>query len=132
METGGLKEVANPAGCFGNRAENAPGSVVCACMEGNRPIMVEVQALVAKTPYGMPRRTAVGFDYNRVNMLLAILERRLGMDFGNFDAYLNVVGGMKITEAFGRPCRCGSAGIELPQQARAARCAGGGRSGAYR
>ena len=98
-ETGGLKEVANPAGLFlENRAENAPGSVVCACMEGNRPIMVEVQALVAKTPYGMPRRTAVGFDYNRVNMLLAILERRLGMDFGNFDAYLNVVGGMKITE----------------------------------
>lgn len=99
MELGGLKEVANPAGLFlENRAENAPGSVVCACMEGNRPIMVEVQALVAKTPYGMPRRTAVGFDYNRVNMLLAILERRLGMDFGNFDAYLNVVGGMKITE----------------------------------
>ena len=99
METGGLKEVANPAGLFlENRAENAPGSVVCACMEGNRPIMVEVQALVAKTPYGMPRRTAVGFDYNRVNMLLAILERRIGMDFGNFDAYLNVVGGMKITE----------------------------------
>lgn len=99
METGGLKEVTNPAGLFlENRAENAPGSVVCACMEGNRPIMVEVQALVAKTPYGMPRRTAVGFDYNRVNMMLAILERRLGMDFGNFDAYLNVVGGMKITE----------------------------------
>ena len=99
MEAGGLIEVANPAGLFlENRAENAPGSVVCACLEGNRPIMVEVQALVAKTPYGMPRRTAVGFDYNRVNMLLAILERRLGMDFGNFDAYLNVVGGMKITE----------------------------------
>lgn len=99
MEAGGLVEVANPAGLFlENRAENAPGSVVCACLEGNRPIMVEVQALVAKTPYGMPRRTAVGFDYNRVNMLLAILERRLGMDFGNFDAYLNVVGGMKITE----------------------------------
>ena len=99
MEAGGLIEVANPAGLFlENRAENAPGSVVCACLEGNRPIMVEVQALVAKTPYGMPRRTAVGFDYNRVNMLLAILERRMGMDFGNFDAYLNVVGGMKITE----------------------------------
>ena len=99
MEAGGLIEVANPAGLFlENRAENAPGSVVCACLEGNRPIMVEVQALVAKTPYGMPRRTAVGFDYNRVNMLLAILERRLDMDFGNFDAYLNVVGGMKITE----------------------------------
>lgn len=99
MEAGGLIEVDNPAGLFlENRAENAPGSVVCACLEGNRPIMVEVQALVAKTPYGMPRRTAVGFDYNRVNMLLAILERRMGMDFGNFDAYLNVVGGMKITE----------------------------------
>ena len=71
MESGGLIEVANPAGLFlENRAENAPGSVVCACLEGNRPIMVEVQALVAKTPYG----------------------------FGNFDAYLNVVGGMKITE----------------------------------
>lgn len=99
MEAGGLIEVANPAGLFlENRAENASGSVVCACLEGNRPIMVEVQALVAKTPYGMPRRTAVGFDYNRVNMLLAILERRLGMDFGNFDAYVNIVGGMRITE----------------------------------
>ncbi|PWM79349.1 MAG: DNA repair protein RadA [Phascolarctobacterium sp.] len=99
MEAGGLIEVANPAGLFlENRAENAPGSVVCACLEGNRPIMVEVQALVAKTPYGMPRRTAVGFDYNRVNMLLAILERRLGIDFGNFDAYVNIVGGMRITE----------------------------------
>ncbi len=99
MEAGGLIEVANPAGLFlENRAENAPGSVVCACLEGNRPIMVEVQALVAKTPYGLPRRTAVGFDYNRVNMLLAILERRLGMDFGNFDAYVNIVGGMRITE----------------------------------
>ena len=74
------------------------GSVVCACLEGNRPILVEVQALVAKTPYGMPRRTAVGFDYNRVTMLLAILERRLGMDFGAYDAYVNVVGGMRVTE----------------------------------
>ena len=67
-------------------------------MEGNRPIMVEFQALVAKTPYGMPRRTAVGFDYNRVNMLLAILERRLDLDFSMYDAYVNVVGGMRITE----------------------------------
>lgn len=57
-----------------------------------------MQALVAKTPYGMPRRTAVGFDYNRVTMLLAILERRLGMGFGVYDAYINVVGGMKVTE----------------------------------
>lgn len=60
--------------------------------------MLEVQALVSKTPYGMPRRTAVGFDYNRVNMLLAILEKRLGLDFGIYDAYVNIVGGMKVTE----------------------------------
>lgn len=99
MEAGGLAEVANPAGLFlEDRDEQVAGSVIAACMEGNRPIMAEVQALVAKTPYGMPRRTAVGFDYNRVNMLLAILERRFGMDFGTYDAYVNVVGGMKVNE----------------------------------
>ncbi len=99
MEAGGLQEVANPAGLFlEDRDGEAAGSVIGALMEGNRPIMAEFQALVAKTPYGMPRRTAVGFDYNRVNMLLAILERRLGMDFGAYDAYVNVVGGMKVTE----------------------------------
>ena len=99
MEAGGLQEVTNPAGLFLESRESAvSGSVIGACMEGNRPIMVEFQALVAKTPYGMPRRTAVGFDYNRVNMLLAILERRFGLDFGIYDAYVNVVGGMKVTE----------------------------------
>ena len=99
MEAGGLQEVANPAGLFLESRESAvSGSVIGACMEGNRPIMVEFQALVAKTPYGMPRRTAVGFDYNRVNMLLAILERRFGLDFGIYDAYVNVVGGMKVIE----------------------------------
>ena len=80
------------------RASAVPGSVVCACLEGNRPLLVEMQALVARTPYGMPRRTAVGFDYNRVNMLLAILEKRLGMDFGTQDVYVNVVGGVRVTE----------------------------------
>lgn len=99
MEAGGLAEVANPAGLFlEDRDGEAAGSLIGACMEGNRPIMVEFQALVAKTPYGMPRRTAVGFDYNRVNMLLAILERRLGLNFGMYDAYVNVVGGMRISE----------------------------------
>ena len=99
MEAGGLAEVANPAGLFlEDRDGEAAGSLIGACMEGNRPIIVEFQALVAKTPYGMPRRTAVGFDYNRVNMLLAILERRLGLDFGMYDAYVNVVGGMRISE----------------------------------
>ena len=99
MEAGGLMEVANPAGLFlEDRDGEAAGSVIGACMEGNRPIMVEFQALLAKTPFGMPRRTAVGFDYNRVNMLLAILERRMNMDFGTYDAYVNVVGGMRISE----------------------------------
>lgn len=99
MEAGGLQEVANPAGLFlEDRDGEAAGSVIGACMEGNRPIMVEFQALLAKTPFGMPRRTAVGFDYNRVNMLLAILERSMNMDFGTYDAYVNVVGGMRINE----------------------------------
>lgn len=99
MEAGGLQEVANPAGLFlEDRDGEAAGSVIGACIEGNRPIMVEFQALLAKTPFGMPRRTAVGFDYNRVNMLLAILERRMNMDFGTYDAYVNVVGGMRISE----------------------------------
>lgn len=99
MEETGLVEVTNPSALFLEKKENAvSGSVICACLEGNRPLLVEVQALVARTPYGMPRRTAVGVDYNRVNMLLAILEKRLGMDFGTQDAYVNVVGGLKITE----------------------------------
>ena len=99
MEEHGLSEVANPAGLFlAEREQAVSGSLVCACMEGTRPIMVEIQALVAPTPYGMPRRTAVGFDYNRVNMLLAILEKRLGLDMGTQDAYVNVVGGLKVTE----------------------------------
>lgn len=99
MEAGGLQEVANPAGLFlEEREQEVSGSVITACMEGNRPILTEIQALVARTPFGLPRRTSVGFDYNRVNMLIAILERHFGLDFGTSDAYVNVVGGMKITE----------------------------------
>lgn len=99
MEENGLTQVANPAGLFLEEHKAAvPGAVVTACLEGTRPILVEIQALVAVTPFGMPRRTAVGFDYNRVTMLLAILEKRLGFALGNQDAYVNVVGGMKVTE----------------------------------
>jgi len=99
MEQGGLAEVANPAGLFLESRENeVSGSAVGGCMEGNRPVMVEFQALAARTPYGMPRRTAVGFDYNRVHMLIAVLEKRMGLDFGTCDAYVNVVGGMKVNE----------------------------------
>ena len=100
MEASGLREIDNPSGLFlEKRADDeVPGSLVAAVLEGNRPLLVEIQALVARTPYGLPRRTAVGVDYNRVNMLLAILEKRLGMDFGTQDAYVNVVGGVKIAE----------------------------------
>ena len=99
MEESGLKEIANPSGLFlEKRAAAVPGSVVCACLEGNRPLLVGMQGLVAGTPYGMPRGTAVGFDYNRGNMLLAILEKRLGMNFGTQDVYVNVVGGARVTE----------------------------------
>lgn len=99
MEQGGLTEVSNPAGLFLETRENVvPGSAVGGCLEGNRPVMIEFQALAARTPYGMPRRTAVGFDYNRVNMLIAVLERRMGLDFGAYDVYINVVGGIKVTE----------------------------------
>lgn len=99
MEAGGLQQIDNPAGLFLEDREDATsGSIITACMEGNRPILTEIQALVAKTPFGMPRRTTVGFDYNRINMIIAILERHFGLDFGTYDAYVNVVGGMKITE----------------------------------
>ncbi len=99
MDQGGLTEVSNPAGLFlESRKSEVPGSAVGGCLEGNRPVMVEFQALAARTPYGMPRRTAVGFDYNRVNMLIAVLERRMGLDFGAHDVYINVVGGIKVNE----------------------------------
>jgi DNA repair protein RadA/Sms len=99
MEQGGLTEVSNPAGLFlETREQEVSGSVIGGCLEGNRPVMIEFQALAARTPYGMPRRTSVGFDYNRVNMLIAILERRMGLDFGTYDAYVNVVGGIRVNE----------------------------------
>ena len=99
MEEGGLKEIANPEGLFLEEREQAvTGAVVCGCLEGNRPILTEFQALVSRTPFGLPRRTAVGFDFNRLNMLIAILEKHKGMDFGTYDAYVNVVGGMRVRE----------------------------------
>ena len=99
MEAEGLQEVSNPSGLFLETKEKpVPGSVITATIEGNRPILAEIQALAAHTPFGMPRRTAVGVDYNRVNMLIAILEKRMGMNFGDQDAYVSAVGGMKITE----------------------------------
>jgi DNA repair protein RadA/Sms len=99
MEETGLIEVANPSAVLlSQRPNGAPGSVVMAYMEGFRPILIEVQALVSTTCFGMPRRMAAGFDYNRLIMLMAVLEKRVGILLGNQDAYINAVGGFKITE----------------------------------
>jgi DNA repair protein RadA/Sms len=99
MQGSGLIEVKNPSEYMLNgRPEDEPGSVVAASIEGTRPILVEVQALTSRTSFNMPRRTAAGTDYNRVNLLMAVLEKRLGIQLGDCDAYVNVAGGMRITE----------------------------------
>ena len=95
----GLVEVENPSEyMLSGKPENASGSVVACSMEGTRPILFEIQALVCRTNFGMPRRTAAGTDYNRVNLLMAVLEKRLGMSLGNCDAYVNIAGGIKMNE----------------------------------
>lgn len=99
MRQSGLVEVENPSEyMLSGKPENASGSVVACSMEGTRPILLEIQALVCRTNFGMPRRTAAGTDYNRVNLLMAVLEKRLGMSFGNCDAYVNIAGGIKMNE----------------------------------
>ena len=99
MQGSGLIEVKNPSEYMLNgRPEGEPGSVVSASIEGTRPILVEVQALISRTSFNMPRRTAAGTDYNRVNLLMAVLEKRLGIQLGDCDAYVNVAGGMRVTE----------------------------------
>lgn len=99
MEEDGLAEVKNPSGILlAERPEGAPGSVVLASMEGVRPLLIEIQALVSTTCFGMPRRTAVGFDYNRLILLLAVLEKRVGQMLANQDCYVNAVGGIRIGE----------------------------------
>ena len=99
MRSNGLTEVANPSEYMLNgRPKGASGSVVSCAMEGTRPILVEVQALVCRTNFNMPRRTAAGTDYNRVNLLMAVLEKRLGMSLDSCDAYVNIAGGMRLNE----------------------------------
>ena len=99
MEAEGLREVLNPSEFMLNgRPENASGSVVACSMEGTRPILVEIQALVCHSNFGIPRRQTTGTDFNRVNLLMAVLEKRLGLQMGNCDAYVNIAGGMKIME----------------------------------
>ena len=99
MKQDGLSEVSNPSEfMLQGRLEDASGSITVCLIEGTRPLLVEVQALVSKTNFGMPRRTSNGTDYNRVNLLLAVVEKKTGMYFGECDVYVNVVGGIKVTE----------------------------------
>lgn len=99
MSDKGLREVANPSELFlGERNEKAPGAAVFAGMEGTRPVLVEIQALVAPSTLGTPRRAVVGWDGSRLSMILAVLESHCGVRFGNHDVYLNVAGGYRISE----------------------------------
>ncbi|RZJ18152.1 MAG: DNA repair protein RadA [Brevundimonas sp.] len=99
MGDSGLREVANPSALFlGEGKERAPGAAVFAGIEGSRPVLVEIQALVAPSAYGTPRRAVVGWDSGRLAMLLAVLEARCGLGFGDRDVYLNVAGGLRINE----------------------------------
>ena len=99
MNDNGLEEVPNPSEMLlAGRPVNTAGSCVACVMEGTRPILAEVQALVSKTGFGNPRRVATGFDYNRLNLILAILEKRAGYYYSNLDVYVNVVGGFRLDE----------------------------------
>ncbi|MBC8036095.1 MAG: DNA repair protein RadA, partial [Rhizobiales bacterium] len=99
MSDGGLAEVTNPSRLFmGSGERAAPGTAVFAGMEGTRPLLIEVQALVAPSPLGTPRRTTVGWDSNRLAMILAVLEARAGVTIGANDVYLNVAGGLRVRE----------------------------------
>ena len=99
MREQGLVEVANASEyMLSGRPENASGSVVTCTMEGTRPLLVEIQALVCQSNFGIPRRQTTGTDFNRVNLLMAVLEKRLGVQLAGCDAYVNITGGMKILE----------------------------------
>ena len=99
MRKEGLVEVENHTEFrLSGRPEHASGSVVACAMEGTRPILMEIQALVCRSNFGMPRRTAAGLDYNRVNLLMAVLEKRAGLPLSNYDAYVNIVGGIRMNE----------------------------------
>lgn len=99
MREQGLIEVENPSEfMLSGRPEGENGCIVTCSVEGTRPILIEIQALVCRTNFGIPRRQAIGTDLNRLNLLMAVLEKRLGMSMGDCDAYVNIAGGMRITE----------------------------------
>ena len=99
MGDGGLKEVSNPSALFlQDRVKNVPGSVVTIVLEGSRPLLIEIQALAVPSGLAMPRRVANGLDYNRLQLLIAILQKRLNMPLGTYDVFVNVSGGLKVAE----------------------------------
>ena len=99
MQENGLREVPNPSAFFlEQRPQNVPGSVVVPSLEGTRPILVEIQALVSATNLGMPRRTAIGVDHNRVSLLVAVLDKICGLHLGGSDIFINVAGGVRVEE----------------------------------
>ena len=99
MKEEGLVEVKNPSEIMlAGKPNNAAGSVVVSSLEGTRSMLIEIQALVTKTVFGLSRRTATGVDFNRINMLIAVLEKKIGLPLGSYDAYVNVIGGLKIDE----------------------------------
>ena len=99
MKDSGLEEVRNPSKIFlQERPEDVPGSVVIPCLEGTRPVLVEIQALVGPSPLGVPRRTAIGVDHNRISLLVAVLGKKIGMELGDQDIFINVAGGLRIDE----------------------------------
>lgn len=99
MREDGLKEVANPSEfMLDGRPSEASGSVAACLMEGTRPILLEVQALTGRTSFGLPRRVAAGTDYNRVNVLMAVLEKRCRIEMSQYDAYVNIAGGIRMSE----------------------------------
>ena len=99
MRDNGLTEVPNPSTMLlSGRPQDVSGTCIACVMEGTRPILVDVQALVTKTGFGTPRRTSTGFDYNRMSLIIAVLEKRAGYFFGNLDTYVNVVGGLRLDE----------------------------------
>lgn len=98
MDESGLRVVENPSAALLSERQNADGSIVMATLEGTRPLLVEIQALVSKTNFGYPKRTASGFDLNRLNLLIAVLERRTKLNLSDKDIYINVVGGLKLSD----------------------------------
>ena len=99
MQDKGMTEITNPSSILiSEREDNPAGSIIVATMEGTRPLLIEIQSLTSTSVFGLPRRTANGMDYNRLTMLIAVLEKKAGILLGNQDVYINIVGGIKLNE----------------------------------